>query len=151
MTLVEAIKKARRVYIIGNGGSAANASHIANDLVLSCGIKAHALTADAAILTAIGNDMGYEYVFARQLEVYGEPGDLLIALSGSGNSPNIIKALLAASKIGMDTYSIVGDFGRSAAPALSVSCISTGTSMQDAENLQLHIGHGAMVALRSAP
>ena len=149
MTLVEAIKKARRVYLIGNGGSAANAIHIANDLVLSCGVKAHALTADVAILTAIGNDNGYEYVFSRQLEVYGEPGDLLIALSGSGNSPNIIKALLAASKIGMDTYSVVGDFCKSAAPSLSVNCISTGTSMQDAEDLQLRVGHAAMRGLKA--
>lgn len=148
MTLVEAIKKARRVYLIGNGGSAANASHIANDLVLACGVKAYALTDNVAILSAIGNDSGYEYVFAKQIEVYGEPGDLLVALSGSGNSPNIIKALVAAAKIGMETFSIVGDFGRSAAPALSVSCISTGTSMQDAESLQLVVGHKAMMALK---
>ena len=149
MTLVEAIKKARRVYLIGNGGSAANAIHLANDLI-SCGIKAHALTADVATLTAIANDFGYEHIFSRQIDVLGEPGDLLIALSGSGNSPNIIKALVAASKIGMDTFSVVGDFGKSAAPALSISCVSTGTSMQDAENLQLDVGHRAMLAIKKA-
>jgi len=126
MTLVEAIRKAKRVYLCGNGGSAANAMHIANDLV-SVGVRAHALTADVSTLTAIANDYGYEQVFARQLSVYAEPGDVLIALSGSGKSPNILKAVEEGKKIGMDVWTIFG--------------VDRGESMQLAEEMQLVLGH----------
>lgn len=126
MTLVEAIRKAKRVYLCGNGGSAANAMHIANDLV-SVGIRAYALTADVSTLTAIANDYGYEEVFARQLSVYAEPGDVLIALSGSGKSPNILKAVEEGKRLGMDVWPIFGE--------------ERGESMQLAEEMQLVIGH----------
>ena len=129
--LLEKLKRARRVYLIGNGGSYANAAHIANDL-LSCGIKAHTL--DAAILTAWANDIGYESIFATWLETVGEKGDLLIALSGSGTSPNILKALDAARAIGMD-FHLVTDYLRT-------------RDMQQSEEDQLVIGHNLMRALR---
>lgn len=148
MELVEAIKKAKNVYLVGNGGSAANCNHVANDL-LAAGIKAHALV-DVATLTAIGNDYGYEHVFSRQVEVFGEPGDLLIALSGSGNSPNILKAIITANARGMSTFAVVGDFGRSAAKALADSHIASGTDMQDAENRQLVLFHRAYRELKEA-
>lgn len=133
MKLLENIRRAKRVYLCGNGGSAANAIHIANDLVC-CGIKAHALTVDIATLTAIANDYGYEHVFARQLAVYGEPGDLLIALSGSGKSPNILRALEEAKRIGMDAH-LVTDYLRT-------------RDMQQSEEDQLVLGHDLMRALR---
>ena len=100
MKLSEAVKNAKRVYLIGNGGSFANAVHICNDL-LSVGIKAYTL--DPASLTASANDYGYETVFSRWLTVVGEPGDLLIALSGSGRSRNIQDAIRTAQSIGMST------------------------------------------------
>lgn len=139
--------RAKRVYIGGNGGSAANAMHMANDL-FSCGIRAHALAADISIFSMIGNDFGYENVFSRQLAVYGEKGDLFIALSGSGNSPNIINALLEAEKIGMDTFAIIGNFetlGKAAQLAKNV--IKYGRGMQSAEAQQIIIGHEAMKCL----
>src|SRR5260221_698204 len=98
--LASAIRQAKRIYLIGNGGSFANAAHIANDL-LACGIRAYTL--DAATLTASANDFGYETVFERWIATVGEAGDLLIALSGSGRSLNILNALRTAKKRGMAT------------------------------------------------
>ena len=150
MRLAKAIKKAKRVYICGNGGSAANALHIANDLI-SCGIKAQALTGDVATITAIANDFDYASVFSRQLETCGEAGDLLIALSGSGASPNILSALGAAKKKGMDTFAILGEFNAiCAAAGIADACIRWGKDMQDAEEKQLYLGHKAMRWLRNS-
>lgn len=125
--LADLIRKAKRVYIIGNGGSAANAMHMANDL-FSAGVRAHALTADNAVVTMIANDYGYEHIFSRQIAVYGEPGDLLIALSGSGKSPNILNGIAEAERIGMTVYRIFG------APHFD---------MQTAEETQIWNGHEA--------
>ena len=127
MKLSESVKNARRVYLIGNGGSYANAVHIANDL-LSCGIRAYTL--DPATLTAFANDHGYEVTFSRWLEVVGEPGDLLIALSGSGRSPNILRAISTAHAKGMETRLVTNYLQE--------------LDMQQSEEEQLMIGHGVM-------
>jgi D-sedoheptulose 7-phosphate isomerase len=132
-SLAEACKKAKRTYIIGNGGSYANAVHICNDLI-SVGIRAYTL--DPATLTAIGNDYGYENVFSRWLAVVGEDGDLLLALSGSGRSRNIINALVEAEKIGMETM-LVTDFLKT-------------RDMQESEEDQISFGHEAMRCLRNS-
>ena len=91
-------KNEQRVFICGNGGSAANAMHIANDLLYGVsmkdkGIKVMALPSNSSILTCLANDLGYEEIYSRQIKVQGSKGDVLIVLSGSGNSPNVIKAL----------------------------------------------------------
>ena len=125
------MRRAKRVYLIGNGGSYANAAHIANDL-LACGIRAYTL--DAATLTAIGNDFGYENIFAKWLQTVGESADLLLALSGSGTSRNITLAMDAAKERGMDTY-LVTDYLRN-------------RDMQQSEEDQLAIGHELMRILR---
>ena len=132
--LLAKIRKAKRVYLIGNGGSYANAAHLANDL-LSCGIKAYTL--DAAFLTATGNDLGYESVFARWIETVGEKGDLLIALSGSGTSKNILRAFTAAIILGMDTH--------------LVTHYLKGRDMQESEEDQIVLGHNLMRALKNGP
>jgi D-sedoheptulose 7-phosphate isomerase len=129
--VLEAIKRARRVYIIGNGGSYANAMHICNDLLL-CGVKA--FTLDPSTLTALANDFGYEVAYQMWIEKVGEKGDLLIALSGSGRSPNILNAIKAAEEIGMEVWR---EFGA-----------AKGLGMQDAEELQINLGHEVMKALR---
>lgn len=108
--------------------------HIANDLV-SCGVKAYPLT-EISTLTAIANDYGYEYVFSRQLEVFGEKGDLLLALSGSGNSPNILNALRVAKDLGMDAWAIVGG-----GEARKFRHTLTKPNMQESEETQVQIGH----------
>jgi D-sedoheptulose 7-phosphate isomerase len=131
VSLLEAVKKANRVYIIGNGGSYANAIHICNDL-LSSGIKAHTL--DPAFLTATANDLSYDQVFARWIRIVGEPGDLLIALSGSGTSKNIMRALHEAKKMEMETV-LVTDYLKS-------------MDMQHSEEEQLRVGHQIMKELR---
>lgn len=147
MKLADAVKAAKRVFICGNGGSAANAIHIANDLV-SVGIKAQALTGDVATLTAIANDFGYEHVFSRQIAVLGEAGDLLIALSGSGRSPNIIAALNAARAKGMVTWAIVGRERDTPAALAADKSLANGDDMQDAEQAQLYLGHKIMRLIR---
>lgn len=113
-----------KVFVIGNGGSYANAVHIVNDL-LSVGVKAFSM--DPATLTAFANDHGYENVFSRWLAVVGEPGDKLIALSGSGKSPNILKAIAEAGRIGMYIECVFGT--------------TWGQDMQAAEEYQLVFGH----------
>lgn len=150
MNLAKAIKKASRVYLCGNGGSAANALHIANDLI-ACGIKAQALTGDIATLTAIANDFSYEDAFAIPLRTLGGPGDLLIALSGSGRSPNILRALTAAKEVGMDTWAIVGAYNQDIPAAhLADHCTKFGRDMQEAEEKQLYLGHKVMKWLKSS-
>ena len=131
MDLAERIRKAPRVYLIGNGGSFANAMHIANDL-LSCGVRAY--TMDPATFSAFSNDHGYYQAFRRWLKVVGEKGDLLIALSGSGKSPNILLACDEARLMGMDVYTLFG--------------AELGQDMQTAENHQLVVGHELLRALR---
>lgn len=121
---LEIIRKAKRVYIIGNGGSYANAIHICNDL-LAKGIKAYTL--DPSTLTAFANDHGYENVFALWLSVVGEEDDALVALSGSGKSPNILNAIKIADGIGMKVVKIFG--------------AESGLDMQKAEEYQLIFGH----------
>ncbi len=121
---------ASKTFIIGNGRSFANAQHIANDL-LSVGIPA--FTMDAATLTAFANDYGYETAFSKWLGIVGEKGDKLIALSGSGKSPNILIAIAMAESIGMAVEKWFG-------------C----GDMQVAEEEQIKMGHEIMKARRYA-
>jgi D-sedoheptulose 7-phosphate isomerase len=147
-TLLTYLKQAKRVYICGNGGSAANANHIANDLI-SCGIKAQSLTADVATLTAIGNDYGYEFVFSRQLDVLGDHGDLLIALSGSGNSQNIVEAANAARLKGIKVFAITGAWNcLNNVANLAHIAIGYGENMQVAEDYQVSLVHQVYRALK---
>lgn len=147
LLVLKLLRSAKRIYLAGNGGSAANAIHIANDLV-SCGLKAQALTADVATLTAIGNDFGYDFVFSRQLGVFGEPGDLLIVLSGSGNSPNVIHALFEAAKLGMTSLAITGAWNESNAAEFATFTIKHGENMQTAEDHQVKLIHDVYRVLK---
>jgi phosphoheptose isomerase len=101
--LTKLIKDARFVWVCGNGGSHANAEHFANDL-FSRGIKAICLGSNNSIMTMIANDFGYGQTYSEQLEVYGDPEDLLITLSCSGTSVNVVNAIAKAEEIGMKTY-----------------------------------------------
>ncbi len=106
--LTSEVKEAGRfVFLIGNGASATMASHFAADISKNGMIRAMSLN-DQALLTAIGNDNGYENVFSMQLYRYASKGDLLVTVSSSGNSPNIIKALHAAEDIGMNIVTLSG-------------------------------------------
>ncbi len=110
---VNAYKNGNKILIAGNGGSAADAQHIAGELVSRFyfdrdGLPALALTTDTSILTAIGNDYGYENLFARQVQANGVKGDILIGISTSGNSPNIIKAIEEARKKELTVVGLTG-------------------------------------------
>lgn len=108
------IKANKKIMLCGNGGSAADSQHIAAEFIGRFekerkSIAAIALTTDTSALTAIGNDYGYEEVFSRQVEGLGLSGDLLIGISTSGNSKNVVKALEVAKKKGVRTVALVGD------------------------------------------
>lgn len=103
--LLKLIKQARFVFVCGNGGSAATAEHFTNDL-FSRGIKAICLNSNVSIITMIGNDYGYKYIYSKQLETYSNSDDLLIVFSGSGQSRNIIEAV--KNKNVGNTFAIVG-------------------------------------------
>jgi D-sedoheptulose 7-phosphate isomerase len=105
-----------KLIAFGNGGSAADAQHLAAELVGRYradrrALAAIALTTDSSALTAIGNDLGFENIFCRQLEAIGKPEDVVFAISTSGNSPNVLKAVILANKLGMITIGLTGRTG----------------------------------------
>lgn len=110
-TLLDARERGATIYFIGNGGSAATASHFANDLSVGTNsydkpFRAISLTDNQAIITALGNDFGYEEIFVRQLRVHGVAGDVVVGISASGNSPNLIKTFDYAKSAGIKTVAI---------------------------------------------
>jgi D-sedoheptulose 7-phosphate isomerase len=152
--LWDALQSKRQVFLCGNGGSAANAMHIANDFIYGIGkrsdvaMKVHALTANQSILTCLANDISYDDVFSYQLEALGQRDDILIVLSGSGNSPNIIKVIETAKNIGIRTFAILGyDGGRCLAIAEESIHVPI-NDMQISEDMQLVVGHMIMQWLR---
>jgi D-sedoheptulose 7-phosphate isomerase len=140
----------RQAFICGNGGSAGNAIHLANDFLYGIakgkgpGMRVHALPANPSVLTCLANDVGYDSIFSMQLAAQAEKGDVLIALSGSGNSPNILKALEEAKRLGMRSYAILGYSGGRAKAMADVAIHFPVEDMQLAEDLQLVIGHMIM-------
>lgn len=109
--LLEARERGATIYFIGNGGSAATASHFANDLAVGTNsydkpFRAISLTDNQAIITALGNDFGYEEIFVRQLRVLGIAGDVVVGISASGNSPNLIRTFEYAKSAGIKTVAI---------------------------------------------
>ncbi len=112
-TVLDARERGAHVFFIGNGGSAATASHFANDISIGTRVtdkpfKAMALTDNVAIMTAVGNDDGYEYIFTKQLQNFANPGDVLVAISASGNSPNIIHTVQYARQKGLKIVGLTG-------------------------------------------
>lgn len=114
--LVHTLTSGHKVLLFGNGGSAADSQHIAGELVgrflrERAAWPAIALTTDSSILTALGNDYGYEHVFARQIEALGQPGDVAVAISTSGNSPNVLLAVATARAKDLVTVGFTGEHG----------------------------------------
>jgi D-sedoheptulose 7-phosphate isomerase len=110
-TLLDARERGATVFFIGNGGSASTASHFANDLAIGTRsydrpFRVVSLTDNNAVITAIGNDYGYEEIFSRQLMVLGKEGDVVVAISASGNSANLVRAFEAARTLGIMTVAI---------------------------------------------
>jgi D-sedoheptulose 7-phosphate isomerase len=118
---LEALRNGNKILFAGNGGSAADCQHLAGELVSRFhydrpGLPAVALTTDTSILTAVGNDYGYEYLFARQIEAIANNGDVFFGISTSGRSPNILKALRTAREKGVVTVGMTGKSGGDMTP-----------------------------------
>lgn len=151
--LLDCWKTGRTVYLCGNGGSAANAVHLANDFLYVLakggepGLRVQALPANQAIVTCLANDVGYDKVFSFQLASQARPGDVLIVLSGSGNSPNILDALHEARRIGMRSYAVLGYSGGKAKALADVPIHFAIDDMQISEDAQLIVGHMLMQSL----
>lgn len=148
--LSEAWRNGQCIYLCGNGGSAGNAIHLANDLLYGVGAKegigmrVESLSANAAVLTCLANDIGYENVYAEQIRVKARAGDVLIVFSGSGNSPNVVKALEQGNALGMKTFAVLGFTGGRCKELAKHPIHFPIDDMQIAEDLQLIIGHMCM-------
>lgn len=140
----------KQIFLCGNGGSAANAIHIANDYLYGivkqpgAGARVEALPANQAIVTCLANDIGYSEIYSEQIRVKAEKDDLLIVLSGSGNSENIVSALQTANKIGVTTAAILGFSGGKAKGLAKVVIHAEINDMQISEDIQTMILHHIM-------
>lgn len=154
-TLAEAIENNRQIFLLGNGGSAANASHISEDLlkgVKECAgrrARVFALTDSVPLITAWANDTSYENVFSEQIDSLLNPGDVVIAISGSGNSPNVIKAVEKANQMGGVTLGWSGYAGGRLAQVAQKPIVIPSDNMQRIEDAHLVLGHLVYTALVS--
>ena len=145
--MADALATGRKILLFGNGGSAADAQHIAAELVGRFererrALPAVALTTDTSALTAIANDYGYDEVFARQVRGLGAKGDVAIAISTSGNSPSVLRAVDAAAAIGMRTIGLTGGTGGELAKHVHVSlCVAGTTNTARIQETHITIGH----------
>lgn len=144
--IAAALRRGNKVLLCGNGGSAADAQHIAAELtgrfeVMRRAYPAIALTTDTSALTAIGNDYGFEKIFARQVEALGEPGDVLIAISTSGNSPNILAAMAAATQLQMEVIGLVGRDGGAMRSLCNLSVVIRVKSTARIQEMHILVGH----------
>jgi phosphoheptose isomerase len=136
-----------KVLICGNGGSAADAQHFAAEFVgrfkspSRPGLPALALTADTAVLTAWSNDAGYEHVFARQVEAFGRSGDVLIGISTSGNSPNLLRAFETARHQGLRTVALLGKDGGKLRQLADISIVVPANNPQQIQEVQIFVIH----------
>jgi phosphoheptose isomerase len=144
--LTECLDHGGQILLCGNGGSAADAQHIAAEFVGRFvrerrALPALALTTDSSILTAIGNDYGFEEVFARQIQALGRPGDVLIATSTSGNSPNVLAAVKAAKSKGMKTIGLAGRDGGVLGGVVDIPLVVRSLNTARVQECHIAIGH----------
>ncbi|PSM51715.1 sedoheptulose 7-phosphate isomerase [Campylobacter blaseri] len=144
--VVRCIKNGNKVLLCGNGGSAADAQHIATELTgryktERVGLPAIAITTDTSALTAIGNDYGYEFVFSRQVEALAKKGDLLLAISTSGKSPNVIKAINQAKNMGCDVIGFSGKDGGEMNEICDLNIVIPSNDTPRIQEMHILIGH----------
>ena len=140
------VARGRTVFLCGNGGSAAEAQHLATELVVRFArnrkaLPALALGADASVLTAIANDYGYERVFARQIEALGRRGDLLVAMTTSGRSPSVLEAVRAARERGLAVIGMTGDAGSAFARRCDLALVVPSRDTARIQEAHLFVGH----------
>lgn len=147
-TLVEAFKNGHKLLLCGNGGSAADSQHIAAEFMIRLAhdierpaIPAIALTTDTSNLTAGGNDIGFENVFARNVEGLGQAGDLLIAISTSGNSKNILKAIDKAKEKGMKVIGFLGGTGGKCKDKVDIPIVIPSSNTQRIQEGHITVAH----------
>jgi D-sedoheptulose 7-phosphate isomerase len=146
-TLEQAREQNRHVFVCGNGGSASTASHFACDMVkgASFGRKSRfrimALTDSLPTITAYSNDVSYDCVFAEQLKNFAQAGDVLIAISGSGNSPNVLRAMEYANSIGCRTIALTGRDGGKLAPLAEINIQAAIPHMGRIEDVHMIVSH----------
>ena len=155
-----AVRGRRTIFFCGNGGSAAEAQHLATELVARfltdrAAIPAVALTTDSSLLTAVGNDTGFEQVFARQIEALGRRGDLLVAMTTSGRSPNVLAAVTAAKRRGLTVIGMTGASGAAFARRCDLALVVRSRETPRVQEVHLVVGHlcceRAELALRTHP
>src|SRR5215813_13996227 len=144
--IIDSIKSGGKILVFGNGGSAADAQHIAAELVNKLTfdrppIAAIALTTDTSILTSVGNDSTFDDLFARQVRALGRRGDVALAISTSGNSPNILRAVDASRELGIKTIALAGRDGGKLANDVDLALIVRADSTQRIQETHITIGH----------
>jgi phosphoheptose isomerase len=149
--LERAYREDRQIFIVGNGGSAGTASHMACDLAKTVAgrrpdprrrrFRVMSLTDNVPMMTAIANDLGYEHVFTEQLVVFARPGDLLVVITGSGNSPNVVNAVRMAREMGLRTTGMLGFDGGKVLPMLDVPVLIPDFTYGFVEDLHIVLDH----------
>lgn len=146
--MVSSFRAGKKLLLCGNGGSAADAQHLATEFVIRLNhelsrpaIPAIALTTDTSNLTAGGNDIGFDNVFARNVEALGAEGDILYAISTSGNSPNVVKAVEMARKKGMKVIGMLGGHGGKLKPLVDVAIVIPSGNVQRIQEGHITAGH----------
>jgi len=153
--IVQAKTDGKTVYTAGNGGSAATASHLCNDLLKGCrvndrdGVKAVCLADSNAIVTCLANDFSYEDIFSIQLKTLATKGDVFVAFSGSGHSPNIISALKTARGMGVTTIGFTGRDGGKMKGLCDLLLIAPTDSMEQIEDMHLVYEHALICSIRN--
>jgi D-sedoheptulose 7-phosphate isomerase len=143
---IASLEAGRTIYFCGNGGSAADAQHLACELagrymIDRPAVAAVALSTNTSSLTSIGNDYGFEHVFARQLEGLGRPGDVLVAITTSGNSPNVLAAVRVAQRLGMTVIGMTGGKGADFAAECDVALVTPHLVTPRVQEGHIAMGH----------
>lgn len=155
MVLLEAWLRGRSIFVAGNGGSASTASHLVNDLNKGALVpgqrrfRAIALTDNVPLLTAWGNDAGYERIFVEQMVNFLQPGDVFVALSGSGNSPNILAAVEWARQAKAVTVGLTGGSGGRLRALADFVIVVPSNQMEQIEDVHLTLSHAVCMSLRA--
>ncbi|MES2637547.1 MAG: D-sedoheptulose 7-phosphate isomerase [Pseudomonadota bacterium] len=150
----DCIKSGGKILIMGNGGSAADSQHIAAEIVGRFkkerkGMPAIALTTDTSIITSVGNDYGYDYIFARQVEALCRPEDLVIGITTSGNSANVVRAMEAAKEIGATTVGLTGGNGGKLNAICDFNLVMPSPVTARIQEAHIFVGHSLCEILES--
>lgn len=144
--MAEVLRRGGKLLFFGNGGSAADAQHLAGEFVNRFlrdrgPLAAVALTTDTSVLTSIGNDLGFDQVFARQVEALARPGDLVVAISTSGGSPNVLRGVEAARRLGCATVGLTGGSGGLLAKAVDEAFVVPSAETPRIQETHITLGH----------